>query len=120
MSGLEVFSWTDPVSETKHILEMSGIGSLLVDDLEYKDLELISWSGSPIHIKSVSKALAGVALGVTDCLAVRAANGLPVSKAVIDYLAHEGSGAIWQLATRGDLQGLGIGTRLVAEAEKRI
>jgi len=61
-----------------------------------------------------------VASGEAEYLVVRAPDGGPIAKGGIDYRAHPGAGTLWQLATRKELQGLGLGTRLIGVAEDRI
>jgi ribosomal protein S18 acetylase RimI-like enzyme len=68
----------------------------------------------------VGDALQRAARGEVDYLAVRAPGGFPVCIGGIDYAKCEGAGVLWQLATIGDLQSLGLGTRLILEAEQRI
>jgi ribosomal protein S18 acetylase RimI-like enzyme len=108
------------LAATKAAIRLHGAGSLTVDDLTPADLGLIAWSGGPLHIKAVAAALARVANGEVDYLAVRSPDGCPVSKCGVDYGANDRAGTLWQLATRDDLQGLGIGTALIKAAEGRI
>lgn len=106
--------------ETRALINQAGVEALVVDDLTKDDLPLLAWSGGPTHVDSMATALERVESGEVDYLAVRAPNGLPVAKGGIDYKVHEGAGMLWQLATYGGLQSLGVGGRLIAEAEKRI
>ena len=98
----------------------AGVEALVVDDLRPDDLTSIGWSGSPAHIRSVASKLERVADGSLEYIVVRGPDGTPVSKGLIDFAARADAGVIEQLATHPDLQGLGIGTRLVDEAERRI
>jgi ribosomal protein S18 acetylase RimI-like enzyme len=93
---------------------------LVIDDLTVDDLDRLEWSGSPAHIRHVRQALERAAGGEVEYLVVRAPDGSPVAKSGIDYAVHPGIGTIWQLATHPQLQSLGLGTRLIAEAERRI
>lgn len=86
----------------------------------FEDLDRIGWSGNRTHLLNVRHQLSRVALGEVDYLAVRSPDGFPVCKGGIDYVPHPGAGAIFQLATLEALQSLGIGTRLIGEAERRI
>jgi ribosomal protein S18 acetylase RimI-like enzyme len=96
------------------------VGSLDVDDLTADDLDSLAWSGSAAHVRSVAGKLERVATGTLEYLVVRTLSGEPVSKGLIDYAQREDAGTIEQLATHPDLQGRGIGTRLLDEAEQRI
>jgi ribosomal protein S18 acetylase RimI-like enzyme len=97
-----------------------GLDSLTVSDLTPSDLPLIAWSGSATHLESVTKALQRVASGEVDYLAVRAPDGQIVAKGGIDYKQHAEAPTMWQLATRTELQSLGIGTLLIQAMEDRI
>jgi len=108
------------LAATKAAIQQHGAGSLTVDDLTPADLGRIAWSGGPLHTDSVAQALARVPNGEVDYLAVRSPGGYPVSKCGVDYTAHPQAGTLWQLATHGDLQGLGIGSALIKAAEDRI
>jgi ribosomal protein S18 acetylase RimI-like enzyme len=92
----------------------------MVDDLSREDLPLLGWSGSASHVASIGRALDRVELGEVEYLAVRAPGGEPIAKAGIDYAKKPGAGTIYQAATVSELQGHGIGTRLIAVAEERI
>lgn len=108
------------VDSTLDTIKQHGIGALHVGDLTKSDLQHVEWAGGSLHLESIAKALDRAAAGEVEYLAVRAPDGQPISIGGIDYKAHEGAGTLWQLATRGELQGLGLGTRLIQEAEKRM
>jgi ribosomal protein S18 acetylase RimI-like enzyme len=108
------------VQDVRRVLEREGPGGLRVDDLTREDLSLLGWSGSATHLASVSRALDRVEAGEVEYLVARAPGGEPIAKGGIDYAEEPGVGTLWQLATAEELQGLGIGTRLIAVAEERI
>jgi ribosomal protein S18 acetylase RimI-like enzyme len=93
---------------------------LIVRDLTTADLPLCAWSGSPIHLASIARALERASRGEVDYLAVCPPSGLPVALGGIDYAEHPGAGTLWQLAVHGALQSCGIGTILIQAAEQRI
>jgi ribosomal protein S18 acetylase RimI-like enzyme len=97
-----------------------GVERLVIDDLTDDDLDLIGWSGSPLHVHHVAVELQRAARGDGEYLAVRAPDGAPVAKGAIDYRLEPGAGVIHQLATHPDVRGLGIGTRMIEAAEARI
>lgn len=115
---------TDPLSESRtvgsvrKVIETQAVDSLVVDDLKVEDLPHVKWAGGQHHLKAIKEALDRVSEGEVEYLAVRAPNGNPVSIGGIDYAVHEGAGTLWQLATRGEL--IGLGSRLIAAAEERI
>jgi ribosomal protein S18 acetylase RimI-like enzyme len=108
------------VQGARDAVEAHGVRALIVNDLTADDLSDIVWSGGETHVESVAKELAKVASGEVEYLAVRAPNGKPIAKGCINYTEHEGAGTLTQLATVGGLQGLGVGSRMIAVAEDRI
>ncbi len=111
---------SENVDEAKAVIERKGLGALVVDDLTFDDLDQIAWSGEPRHRLAVSEALSRVAFGDVEYLAVRVPSGAPVAKVGIDFARYAGAGYLWQFATHPDLQGMGIGSFLMAGAEARI
>jgi ribosomal protein S18 acetylase RimI-like enzyme len=91
-----------------------------VDDLVRDDLPFLGWSGGPAHLATVGRALARVESGEVEYLVVRAPSGYPIAKGAIDYAVRPGTGTLSQLATADELRGLGIGSRLIAVAERRM
>ena len=108
------------VDAVREFVIVSGAGALEVDDLRRFDLALLGWSGSPLHIRSIAKALDRVTSGEMDYFVVRAPTGEPIAKGGIDYRDGHGPGKLWQLATHPELRSLGIGTFLVGALENRI
>jgi GNAT superfamily N-acetyltransferase len=108
------------ISTVQHIVRTAGPGALVVDDLCRQDLARLAWSGNPEHMRKVATALERVELGEVEYLVVRAPHGEPVAKGGIDYTQHDMAGTLWQLVTHAQLQSLGLGTSLIAEAERRI
>lgn len=91
-----------------------------VDDMTRADLDAIGWSGSASHLRNVAGQLDRRDEGAVEYLVVRDENGSPIAKGGIDYQEHPGAGATFQLATRSDLEGRGLATMLIVEAERRI
>lgn len=108
------------VSAVRREVRAGRLDQLVIDELTVPDLARISWSGGPSHVRSVGRALERAASGEVEYLVVRAPAGQPVAKVGIDYCAHAGAGTLWQLATAAELQGLGLGSRLIAEGERCI
>jgi ribosomal protein S18 acetylase RimI-like enzyme len=106
--------------DVRQIVTEVGVKHLAVTDLVAADLERIAWSGGPSHIREVARQLDRVAGGDSEYLAVRAPDGSPIAKGGIDSTQDPGVGTIWQVATRDDVRGLGIATRLIHAAEHRI
>jgi ribosomal protein S18 acetylase RimI-like enzyme len=108
------------ISAVRHVVRTAGPEALVIDDLCREDLARLGWSGNPEHLRKVAMALGRVALGEVEYPVVRAPCWEPVAKGGIDYIQHEAAGTLWQLATHTQLQSLGLGTCLIAEAERRI
>jgi ribosomal protein S18 acetylase RimI-like enzyme len=108
------------LARARRTAEAGGPGSLVIDDLRAEDLPALGWSGTAAHLRSVASYLARVSSGEVEYLVVRGVDGAPVAKAGIDYAEAPGVATIMQIATHGDLQGLGLGTALIAAAEERI
>jgi ribosomal protein S18 acetylase RimI-like enzyme len=110
----------DALEETRRAVEASGPSCLVIDDLTSADLDKLAWSGTAAHVRAVAHVLAQVGGGDAEYLVVRALDGTPVAKAAIDYADAPGVGTIMQMATHAELQGLGLGSALIAAAEERI
>jgi ribosomal protein S18 acetylase RimI-like enzyme len=108
------------IEKTRRTIQMDGTASFMIDDLAPSDLARVWWTGNPAHLRNIEAALARVATGQLDYLAVRAPDGTPVAVGKIDYLPDEQAGMLSQLVTHWLLQGHGLGTRLIEEAERRI
>lgn len=110
----------DGLAETRAAVLASGPSALAIDDLAESDLDLLGWSGSATHLRSVADYLARVPSGEVEYLVVRGSDGTPVAKGGIDYVEAPDIGTILQLATHSELQGLGLGSALITAAEERI
>jgi ribosomal protein S18 acetylase RimI-like enzyme len=110
----------DEVADLRARLEAEGPEVLVIDDLRPEDLDLLGWSGTRAHLRSVAKQLARIDAGEVEYLVARAPGGGPVAKAGIDYAVGRWRGVVWQVVVHEGLQGLGIGTRLLAVAEGRM
>jgi ribosomal protein S18 acetylase RimI-like enzyme len=108
------------VQATRTATEPHGAASLAVTDVTVDDLVHVRWAGSETHLEHIAAAFERVATGAVEYLAVRSPDGVPVSVGGIDYQAHGGAGTIWQLTTHQSLRSLGLGSRLVEQAESRI
>lgn len=118
----------DPVARTRAAIARDGVDAIVIDDLAEDDVSRLAWSGSRLHLESVRSQLERMRAGTVEYLVARApgtgggggGGGEPVAKGGVDYEQEPGAGVIWQLATHPSLQGLGLGTRLIACAEQRI
>lgn len=91
-----------------------------VGDLRRDDIPMLEWSGSTAHLENVARQLDRCVAGAVDYLVIRDSRGAPVAKGAVDYEETPGAGTIFQVATRPDLEGHGLATRLIADAERRI
>jgi ribosomal protein S18 acetylase RimI-like enzyme len=108
------------ILDVRRVLANEGPTGLRVDELVREDLPSLGWSGDAAHLASVGRALDRVELGEVEYLVVCAPSGVPIAKGLIDYALKAGTGTLSQLTTAHELQGLGIGARLIAVAEGRM
>ncbi len=104
----------------RQMIQAGGVQQLDIDDLRADEVAGLTWSGNPAHLRSVAAALDRAAQGLEDYLVVRAPAGEPVAKMRVDYTSEDHAGVFSQLATMDQLQGLGIATMLIGEAEQRV
>jgi ribosomal protein S18 acetylase RimI-like enzyme len=107
------------VEHTRRVVAEHGVGALLIDDLTEEDLPSLGWSGDRAHLVSVRSQLERMAAGEVEYLVARAPDGTPIGKAGVDLAVTPRRGVLWQIAVHPDLQGLGIGTALIAACEAR-
>jgi len=110
----------DLTTQARAVLKHQGPSGFALSDLTVNDLDHIAWSGDPHHLTVVRTALDRVAPGELEYLALRLPDGRPVAKACLDFTRYRDAGYLSQLATHPGLQGMGLGTRLMAGAEGRI
>ena len=118
----ETYETIEPtiLRSTREAIQERGVSSLTVDDLSERDVDHIPWSGGALHVKHVAQEIVRAKIGESDYLAVRSPEGYPVSIGCVDYAKKPDGGYLSQLSTHEQLRGLGIGTRLIQEAERRI
>jgi len=87
------------------------------DDFGAADVD--AWATSPAERESLNLALRRVAGGEADYLTIRSPSGVPVAKCGINYAEKPGIAVIYQFDTREGLRSLGLGHRLLSEAERR-
>lgn len=108
------------IESVRQAVVRDGVDVLLVNDLTESDLGAITWSGSASHVRAVQHELERAKAGLVEYLAVRSSEGYPVAIGGIDYQREPGCGYLFQLATHERLRGLGLGTRLIQTAERRM
>lgn len=107
-------------TDLKYLLAEKGASRLVVNDLQRADLSDLAWAGDAAHLRSIQTKLLAVGRGEADYLAVRAPDGSALAVGLIDYLFGEDAAEIGQLSVQPQLQGMGLGTQLIAAAEVRI
>jgi ribosomal protein S18 acetylase RimI-like enzyme len=110
----------EDIGRVRSEIARNDVDSLVVDDLRRDDLPGLLWSGGRGHVRAVAQALDRAERGEVEYLAVRAPGGWPIAIGGVDYTARKGAGKLWQLSTMEELRGLGVGSRLIREAEWRI
>lgn len=93
--------------------------AVIVRDLEPADLADLHWSGGPEHLQALASAWQRTLTGEAVVVVAALANGRPVACGALDLRRYPGAGLLWMLAVHETLQGLGIGSGLVAALEAR-
>jgi len=89
-------------------------------DLEPSDLGDLAWSGGSEHLNAIAEVLPLMVADEAEYVVGELANGRLVAAGGADLRPVPAAGVIWQLAVHPLLQGLGIGTAMVADLEDRI
>jgi ribosomal protein S18 acetylase RimI-like enzyme len=93
--------------------------SVHIRPAEREDLDALEWFGQQRTLRShIEEVLDRREREETELL-VAVANDFPVGRIGIDYTRRPGKALLWSFAVIPNLQGLGIGTSLVHEAESR-
>ncbi|GAA3717776.1 hypothetical protein GCM10022204_42130 [Microlunatus aurantiacus] len=87
--------------------------------LEPADLAELEWSGGPEHLTAIAEVLPLMVADEAEYVVGELPNGHLVAAGGADLRPVPEAGVLWQLAVHPLLQGLGIGTALVAELEDR-
>lgn len=89
-------------------------------DLEPSDLSDLDWAGGAEHLAAIAEVLPLMVAGDAEYLVGELPNGRLVAAGGADLRPVPGAGVLWQLAVHPLLQGLGIGTAMVAALERRL
>ena len=108
----------NPVAETRAFLATGSPDDLVCDDFTARDVDL--WVENDGERDGFGAMLALIAQGNADYLTIRSPSGVPVSKIGVNYLEKSTVGVFTQFDTREGLRSLGLGRRLVHEAERRV
>lgn len=108
----------NPVSETRAFLATRSLDDLVCDDFTVSDVDL--WVTTPGESDGFNAVLNLVARGDADYLNIRSPSGVPVTKCGVNYIEKPAVGVITQFDTREGLRSLGLGRRLLVEAERRV
>ncbi len=88
--------------------------------LEPSDLADLDWSGGPEHLTAIAEVLPLMVADEVEYVVGELPNGRLVAAGGADLRPVPEAGVLWQLAVHPLLQGLGIGTALIAELEDRV
>ncbi|HEU5483437.1 MAG TPA: GNAT family N-acetyltransferase [Microlunatus sp.] len=89
-------------------------------DLEPSDLADLTWSGGSEHLAAIAEVLPLMVADEAEYVVGALPNGRLVAAGGADLRPHPDAGLLWQLSVHELLQGLGIGTALVAGLERRL
>jgi ribosomal protein S18 acetylase RimI-like enzyme len=93
---------------------------VVIGDLDPTELGDLDWSGGAEHIHAVGAALQASFNGEVVVLRAGLANGRSVGLVAVDFRDDPDAGLIWMLAVHERFQSLGLGSRLIRAAERRI
>jgi ribosomal protein S18 acetylase RimI-like enzyme len=106
------------IAQLRALIAAEGLDALSCDDFRRDDIE--RWTTRAGERESLAKAMDQVEAGTVDYITLRGPCGRPLSKCGINYTERDDTGVIYQFDTMEGLRGLGLGTRLLTEAERRI
>lgn len=89
-------------------------------NLEPSDLADLDWSGGVEHLSAIAEVLPLMVADEADYVVGELPNGRLVAAGGADLRPVAGAGVLWQLAVHPLLQGVGIGTAMVAVLERRL
>jgi ribosomal protein S18 acetylase RimI-like enzyme len=88
--------------------------------LEPSDLTDLAWSGGSEHLTAIAEVLPLMVADEAEYVVGALPNGRLVAAGGADLRPVPEAGLLWQLSVHPLLQGLGIGTALVADLEERL
>ena len=89
-------------------------------DLEPSDLRDLAWSGGSEHLTAIAEVLPLMVSEEAEYVVGALPNGRLVAAGGADLRPVAEAGLLWQLSVHPLLQGLGVGTAMVADLEERI
>ena len=92
-------------------------------DLYFKDLRMtdvphLSWAGSSLHLDYIKNFIEKAILGDAEVVA-GVLSDVIIAKGAVDYTTYPGFATISMVNVKNEFQGLGIGSKLFAELERR-
>lgn len=118
MSNHAAVRSSDAEARALKLITNAGVSALPVDD--FVDDDVARWTDRPDWQVSIRETLDGIRRGDIEYLTIRSPSGDPIAKGGINFAERPGVGVLFQLDTVDELQSLGLGSRLIAEAEARI
>lgn len=88
--------------------------------LEPSDLSDLDWSGGPEHLTAIAEVLPLMVADEAEYVVGELPNGRLVAAGGADLRPVAEAGVLWQLAVHPLLQGLGVGTAMIADLEDRV
>ncbi len=86
-------------------------------DLQTSDLDLLGWSGGPVHLEQLRQRLDVTWRGEGAVVVAELASGVLVGVGVVDWARMPPVGWLSHLSVRESWQGLGLGTALIRHLE---
>lgn len=89
-------------------------------NLEPSDLADLDWTGGSEHLTAIAEQLPLMVTGEVEYLVGMLPNGRLIAAGGADLRPVVNAGVLWQLSVHPLLQGLGVGTAMIAELESRL
>ena len=100
---------------------MTGVAiEVVFRNLEPSDLSDLEWSGGAEHLAAIAEVLPLMVADEAEYLVGELPNGRLVAAGGADLRPVADAGVLWQLAVHPLVQGLGIGSALIAALEERL
>jgi ribosomal protein S18 acetylase RimI-like enzyme len=93
---------------------------LTVRDTEIDDFADLDWAGGAEHVRAVAEAFQACFSGDVAMAVIGLPNGRLIAHGAVDFRRSAAAGEILMLAVHEAMQGMGVGTALIAGLEQRV
>jgi ribosomal protein S18 acetylase RimI-like enzyme len=93
---------------------------LTLREMEIDDFSDLDWAGGAEHVRAVADAFQACFSGEVAMAVISLPNGRLIAHGAVDFRRSAAVGDIWMLAVHEAMQGMGVGTALIAGLEQRV